>query len=1154
MSKPVRASQLELNHAQRAALDLSSNIALTAAAGSGKTTVLIERFLHILRNNAYRPEEVVAITFTEEAARQMRERVRQEIEGRVAGEAPAGTSSWRRALTHFPRSPMTTIHGFCHSLLREYSWAIDLDPDFELLDPSRQQLLAAAAVSQTLQDSSFQGRSCLKKLLHYLPQSRLEGLFGQMLERRHHLSLEDRLDEEWLRDLYLQESAAVLLRASEWEGLGALLRSVPENLLRQANSFSVRCRKQLELLERRPALDPRSFVERFDLTLEARIVPTPEWSELTAHSEIVAGWRQLRKLIRDRTGLDSCTEEENRHFREALSCVHELHCEIVDRYEAEKRAEGGLDFEDLLVESARLVQKPDIVKAIQKRFRFFLVDEFQDTNALQWRILLPLVQESSNLLVVGDAKQSIYRFRSADVSVFRRVQDWVSQSGRVIEMTDNYRAAPTLIHFCNEIFSTIFSGDFEYEASHQQMERARQDSPDGKVESFFFSLPPQARASLTPEPVLVASTVERLIEQGYQYSDVAILLRARTRLKFYEESLCLKGIPFQTIGGTGFYRRQEILDLLNLLRFLYRPHNDIALVGVLRSPLFSLTDEDLVVLSSKAGRDFWDKLRRSAQTGGQVPGRLRFARERLAHWLQRAEVSAVSVLLEEALANTGFLSVLRASRRGRQSRHNVRKLIALVRSLERQRRVHLREVVRFLEALTRSEPNEPEAQVLRPGEDAVRIFTIHGAKGLQFRAVILPELGRKLADIRRDRFVAESFPADSGRVSYMGFKIRNPSNLYRDLRHPVYQMLRRLGEYRQLAEEKRLLYVALTRAQDHLVLLGEETLGHESYSRWLRDAGSDHLSEVPAGLDQCLQDWLKRGTPEDVPSEGLADRISLHELEKPSFEISATRRDPSTNPLQKRIWSPTELTAFHLCPRRFFLGELLAHSEVNPFGGTRVDPAPSLLGEVVHDVIEKTRDIGNPREVEGRLKSWEKTIKSRLTTSRSDFENKVRWHLGIVADSQVYRELQAARKAYREQNFHIGRGDRRVTGVLDALYQQDDLSWVVVDFKTMELGDRSAFEVALRRGFMIQVELYLWAVNRILETSALKGVLLFSTSGETVEVDYSRELRERCDQMVDSLPTIVTEEAFPLTTRPGLCRECGFKNRGLCPGATVSAP
>ena len=206
------------------------------------------------------------------------------------------------------------------------------------------------------------------------------------------------------------------------------------------------------------------------------------------------------------------------------------------------------------------------------------------------------------------------------------------------------------------------------------------------------------------------------------------------------------------------------------------------------------------MLSSKTGQSFWEKLNQSVRTGRQVSGQLEFAREQLDSWLQRAKVRSVSILLEEALADTGFLSILSVSRRGQQARQNVRKLMFMVRNLEKERRVHLREVIRFLETLTRAEPNEPEAEVLRPSEDAVRIFTIHGAKGLQFRAVILPELGRKLADIRRDRFVAESFSSEAGSVSYFGFKMRDPSNRYRDLRHPTYQMLRRLDKYRQLAE------------------------------------------------------------------------------------------------------------------------------------------------------------------------------------------------------------------------------------------------------------------------------------------------------------------------------------------------------------------
>ena len=179
-------STLELSRPQTEALDLSSNILLTAAAGSGKTTVLIERFLRILEHNDYRPEEIVAITFAEEAARQMRERIREAVERRTTQALHAlATDPWARALRHLPRSPITTIHGFCHRLLRDPALNGHLDPELRLLDPARQQLLAAEAVRESLHDSSRRGDSRLKTLLHYLPPFRLEEFFGNLLGRRH---------------------------------------------------------------------------------------------------------------------------------------------------------------------------------------------------------------------------------------------------------------------------------------------------------------------------------------------------------------------------------------------------------------------------------------------------------------------------------------------------------------------------------------------------------------------------------------------------------------------------------------------------------------------------------------------------------------------------------------------------------------------------------------------------------------------------------------------------------------------------------------------------------------------------------------------------------------------------------------------------------
>ena len=1142
-------STLELSRPQTEALDLSSNILLTAAAGSGKTTVLIERFLRILEHNDYRPEEIVAITFAEEAARQMRERIREAVERRTTQALHAlATDPWARALRHLPRSPITTIHGFCHRLLRDPALNGHLDPELRLLDPARQQLLAAEAVRESLHDSSRRGDSRLKTLLHYLPPFRLEEFFGNLLGRRHHLFVEKEPDEDWLRNLYLEEAATVVLRIPAWDELLELLRSLPAALLNHPNSFSVRCRRQIELLQTRSTLAPRDFIESFELTLESRAVPTLRWRRHDSRPRIVSLWKKLKNLIEERTRLNHCTEEADRHFRQALRCVLELHAEIVQRYERKKRAAGGFDFDDLLVESARLVRKRQVAELLQERFRFFLIDEFQDTNELQWQVLRPLVDRSTNLLVVGDAKQSIYRFRNADVSVFRVIQDRIKRGGRIVEMPQNYRAAGELVRFCNHVFRTLFSGDLVYEASHQEMVEARPDSPSGRVESCFFEMLPEGHPAPGLEPGLVATAVQRLHLSGYPYSDVAILLRARTRLKSFEEALRLRGIPFQTVGGTGFYQCQEILDLLNLLRFLNRTSNDTALVGVLRSPIFSFSDEDLLTLSSNRGEGYWEKLGNSLSNGDGAPGHWRFARETLNSWLRRNPGMAVSALLHKVFQETGLLSILEVSGRGRQALQNVRKLVALVADLEASDGVYLRQVVRSLENLTRSDPNESEAEVISPGQDAVRICTIHGAKGLQFRAVVLPELGRRLADLRKDRFVAESFGSGSGRLGYLGFSIRNPSNRYRDLRHPAYQMLRRLCGLRQLAEEKRLLYVALTRAQDRLILIGQKT-EEESYARWLLDAGAAEVAESSRELQSQAQDWPK-GRPgrDSAPGGPSREMPSWKSCPAPVAETESGGNSAGSA-LRKRIWSPTELADFHLCPRRFLLGRLLAHPEVSPFNATGTDPVPLLFGEVVHDVIEKAENVADAEEVDAQLRRWAGTLRSRLEGSKTGFERRVRKHLKTVAENRIYHEMLRARPSYREREFRVRLDRRELAGVFDGLYKRANDEWVVVDFKTVEQGRRSATGMVSDRGFKLQVELYLWAAGRILGTTALKGFILFTSSGELVAVDWSPRLAESCEELIGNLPGAISEKAFPLTTRPALCRRCGFLQQGLCPGA-----
>ena len=1144
--------RLKLSSSQSDALDLASNILLTASAGSGKTTVLIKRFIKILEKNEFRPEEIVAITFTDKAASQIRKRIRGAIETRRNQiDAQNSLDSWERALRHLPRSPITTIHGFCHRLLRDYSLNQYLGFEFKLLKPSRQKLLAIEAVREALQDASRSGNESLNGLLEYLPQFDLEGFFRQVLYQKNHIGIGGDLDEDWLRDLYLQEMSTILLRAPIWSDLIRLLNSLPDSLLCHPNSFSVCCRRQLDLFENRSSLDSRNFVESFSITLDSQVVSTPEWRRHKSHSQIVACWVQLKHLIKKKTRITPCSEEASRHFKRAHHYVKALHLDIARRYEKKKRKAGGLDFDDLLVESARLIRKGRVVKLIQRRFRFFLIDEFQDTNELQWQVLRPLMGRSSNFFVVGDPQQSIYRFRGADVSVFRRVKKWITNAGRIVKMSENYRATRELLHFCNCVFRDLFFGDLDYEASHQKMIGARPDAPSGKIESCFYSRNPERHSESELEPKLVAASIQLLNQRGYRFSDISILLRVRTRLKSFEEALRLRGIPFQTLGGTGFYQRQEIRDLLNVLRFLTHTSNDIALVGVLRSPIFSLPDEDLLMLAQIPGEGYWQKMENLLNDDNGVPKHLRFAWEKLNSWLRRDPGMLASDLLLQILEDTGFLSILLVSHQGEQAEKNIKKFLELVINLQNEGAIYLRQIVRSLEDLIDSETNEPEADIQRTGQDAVRIFTIHGAKGLQFKAVVLPELGRKLTDIQKNRFLTESFGSGPGRMSYFGFNIRNPANQYKNLRHPTYEMVRQLSVQRQLAEEKRLLYVALTRAQDHLILIGERTV-EESYARWLLDSNSKDLEKASGKLEKQIQQYLEEEKLLDFQGGMLSKkRVSLSS-EKSCVEES---EDCETNPLntfQKRIWTPKELRKLELCARKFYLGDLLEYSEMSPFKPEIQDTSSGLFGEVVHDVIKKASNVEDADEIEMHLMRWQRTLKARLKDSKIDFENRVRQHLQIVSKNSIYHEMLQADIFYREKKFRLNLGQNELSGVFDCIYKRDTDEWVIVDFKTIELAGGCPSSIAFEHGYRLQLEAFLWAARRLFKGTLLTGFLLFTSSGESIEVKWSTHLNEKIKKVLGELPISISEEAFPLTTRSNLCLDCGFRKQDMCPGVNLN--
>ena len=1150
----------QLNQAQKEALDLSSHCVLTASAGSGKTTVLVNRVVEILEKNEFKPEQLVAITFTEDAAAQIEHRVREAILARSqAASSEEAENSWQSLLDALSYAKITTLHGFCLSLLKEYPAEVGLDPDFKIISAGEQKFRVQNCVRSSLRVYSELFHPGLREILNYIAPNELQFLLVDLIQRRNHRQLEAlESSQQLLSEIYFGENSHRLYHSLVWVGLERFLDQVPSDLLAAGDSYAKRCAAQIDLLASRAKLPEDEFVLRFQATLKTRAQPSKRWSNWALYSELRSHWDGVREeykrfLLQLRPNRGDRVERSGGHYDRTLALVRGLYQEVLARYQEEKAKDSVVDFDDLLEFAHRLLQIGRVRNVLRRRYPFLLVDEFQDTNHLQWQILLRLIGPESNFFAVGDTKQSIYRFRDADVSVFRKVQRWVERRGRLLELRENYRATPQLVEFSNRVFRNLFRLRLDYEAVYQKMNPCRpmpQPTEAGAtsgVRSFFYDTLPDG---FSTEPDLTVEAIEQLLKEGFRLGEIAILLRSRTRLKDFERALSQSQVPFLTLAGGSLYDEPEVLDLTNLLAFLADPSFDIALLGVLRSPFFNFSDEDLFLLSRIPGEGFWAKLRSEDPVPSSVPRKpshWRFAIRKLQEWQTRYPFETLAGFLAGAVDETGYREIISVSRRRLQARANLEKFLDLVRSFELDHGPALRPLLRFLDALRSVDPAEGGPTSEESSTDAVRIYTIHGAKGLEFPAVVLPDLGSPLPTQHRSRFYCESFAVGREQKTFFGMRIRNPDDRYQEWEPPAYRMLRRLETYRQLAEEKRLLYVATTRAQDRLLLIGRKS-EEESYSTWLIAAGAESISEsIPI---PSLPELARTGSiPSLEPSTG--DLSSNAEPVPPASgeELPAAAAYLPRLSTKRRIWTPTEIVVFSKCPYRYYLSYILGTPEGAPMGWDRIQSRHSLVGSAVHEILENPGVAESPEKLRNLLNRWEQRYAPLFAASEvGSLRERIQESVQRVTAHSLFQRISHSKRVYSERRFHLNRRGFLITGVIDKLFQDDGGGWAVVDFKTGQMDTPDSTEEARRLGYDLQVELYLWAASQILSTDLLNGFLLLTQSGHAIPIQFDAAVSDRCQSLIDRLPRTVESSEFPRTTDQEHCQSCAFFQQP-CPGA-----
>ena len=1049
-----------------------------AGAGTGKTSALVDRVLALVL--AGRPiERIVAITFTEKAAAELRDRVCGAIEEALAD--PGRAALARGALEALDRAHISTIHAFGQSLMRAFAADAGADPAFVVQD-------------EMLAERRFEERwRMYLRFLHNDPDA------AAAVERIMGLALGSRDLQTLARELgHLPGLAADLLARppgaprAAWPSIDAMLQeldALPLTVAPADDPLRVRVEALRALVERLArAGDERELVLASGAaTLELKFGV----SSAAVWGKGVAEVRRAAKEVQAQLAavLAACRSA-------ALADVLPVVARFVADDAAERRRDGALIFDDLILGPRDLLRgRSDAARVLRERFDTLLIDEFQDTDPLQVDIAAAFATdpatgrfEPGRLFLVGDPKQSIYRFRRADMAVYARTRELVERDGTEFStLALNRRSRLAIVEWVNRVFATIIgTGDQpRVQPPYGAIHHARDVALRGPgVAVLGGEIAESARAVRTREADAVAAHCRAAVDEGWEveerggrvraacFRDMAILIPSRTILQPLERALQRKDIPYRVEGGSLIYQTQDVRDLLNCLAAIDDPADEVAVVGALRSAAFACSDVDLARHRSAGGRFNYLSPDLDARHGAVAD-----ALRTLKGYHEARHDRPLAALVERFVADRGQDETGVLAHATRDSFRRMRFVVEQARAFEGNGPESLRAFVAWMERRAGSAILDHEGTGLDEDEDAVRILTVHGAKGLEFPIVFVAGLGA--APSNRPPVIAVD-RSDGAVAVRVGAKSRNAVCELGDTAH-----LHKLEREHARAEFDRLLYVASTRARDHLVLSLYH--GHQAKqcgARRLIDAGArEGAVELTAPrASAVLPDAPFAGLTVEMPAGLTAENFS----EARARLVEGARR--------QRYASATSLGA---------LAKEEPTDESEPWargrGGTH-------LGRAVHATIQSLPlDAGDELIVPfARAQAVAEAIPERA----SEVAELVRRALSSAAADRA----RAARRALREVPFAVASDGTIVEGFIDLVIEGDD-GIEIVDWKTDHVP---AAQVPGRlREYELQAGLYVLGLQAATGRPVTRVTYVFVSAGVELSpgepVDLARNASARVD-------------------------------------------
>ncbi|PUB17877.1 helicase-exonuclease AddAB subunit AddA [Paenisporosarcina sp. OV554] len=1209
------------------------DVLVSAAAGSGKTAVLIERLIQkmIRQTNPVDVDELLVVTFTNASAAEMRHRMAEALEKELIKDPTS--SHLRRQLSLLNKAQISTLHSFCLSIVKQYAYVLDLDPGFRLANEAEAALIRDDVLAAVLETAyKADNPEEIYRLVDSFTSDRDDQLIETLIEKLYGAASVHPEPKKWLQSIPQGYNVPIDMQIDELPFIHALKLTI-QHTLEEAYSMTEEMRQiaiqpagpapygttveqdQLLIAEGIRRISTQSWQSTFDYFQSLKFTTAARIPKETYDEDLIQKAKDKRDQLKKRVNgiKDSYFTRTPARLLDEMRLMHPILQTLVDltltygeQYRLAKSERGLVDFSDLEHFALQILTKEEnghlipsnIAEDVMAQYKEVLVDEYQDTNRLQETILQIVksgTEANGNMFMVGDVKQSIYRFRLAEPMLFLAKYLMFTtealDTGIKIDLNANFRSRPEILYATNFIFSQIMGervGEIEYDEAaalkpgapypdqqstveltllSQQQEDEESTDDDEDVNEEIQELEELKKSQW--EARYIIGKIRKLMEnqtmvvdawtkneRPLEYRDIVILMRSMTWSADLTEEFKQAGIPLYANLSKGYFDALEVMIMLNTLRIVDNPYQDIPLASVLRAPFVGLTESELSHIRLSAPKEpFFEALKNFIRLGGsgidpETAEKLQRFFLHYEEWRDLARRGSLADLIWRIYMDTHYYEMVGAMPGGKQRQANLRALHDRALSYEKSSFRGLFRFLRFIDRMKKRGDDLGTARAMSEKENVVRLMTIHSSKGLEFPYVFIAGLGRDFNQMDFNELYL--FDQTFG----LAVKAVDPEKRIAYTSLPFLAM----KEKKQLelkSEEMRVLYVAMTRAKEKLMLVGTVKDAQKSITKWVDIANSsgDRLPEYVRSRAKGFLDWIGPSVARHPdfslwqgvvhsglqhPSKWSFETIYVEDLREVLVELESPQ---STNPTTANVVTSEMMDEIE---RRFNavypfersvskrskqsvselkrLDQLRKEEEPEFFRPSQVQQAiksvykrPAFLqqgerkltsaeiGTAMHTAMQHV-DV-NLALSKGSIEAFIQQLADKQLLTSNEANAIKTDALGAFLQSPLATRLRQAKQVLREVPFTYGLtdddGDTQILqGIADCLFQEADGEWVLLDYKTDRIKGVLITEASILREmhhrYGLQLLLYKQAIEHILAITIKEKILYLFDADQTI--------------------------------------------------------